>query len=177
MTYPATIAYFRRKRKGTHGLDFWCKGCTRTYGRSHYYKYQQGYVEKSKEWYEANKDRAHASSAAWAAANRERAAFFVWRWAQANMVRRRLHAANRRARIRANGGEIAVEVAEQMYEDQDGLCAYCECELGETFELDHMIPVILGGGGSWENIAITCKPCNRKKARKTVEEFMEVLMK
>lgn len=177
MTYPATSDYFRRKRKGVYGLDFWCKGCTRVYARKHYYDHQADYQQRSRDWYEANKDRALANFAKTTAANRERANFYSARWAKANKDRLRIRAANRRALTRANGGEISLSEVQQMYKDQGGLCAYCECQLNDKFELDHMLPVIRGGRGDWGNIAACCSPCNRRKAARTVEEFMEVLMK
>lgn len=47
-------------------------------------------------------------------------------------------------------------------------CQYC----GKKFQrsqltLDHVIPVVQGGGKSWENIVSSCKPCNQKKGGKT----------
>lgn len=48
------------------------------------------------------------------------------------------------------------------------MCQYC----GEVFEdsrltLDHIVPVVQGGGKSWENIVSACKPCNQRKGGRT----------
>ena len=59
---------------------------------------------------------------------------------------------------------------QQMFEDQDGLCAYCETELGNDFHGDHMVPVSRGGTTDVINIALACPPCNMRK-NKTAEEF------
>lgn len=47
-------------------------------------------------------------------------------------------------------------------------CQYC----GNRFQkshltLDHVMPVVQGGGKSWENIVTACKPCNQKKGGRT----------
>jgi 5-methylcytosine-specific restriction endonuclease McrA len=47
-------------------------------------------------------------------------------------------------------------------------CQYC----GKNFvksqlTLDHVIPVVQGGGKNWENIVTACKPCNQKKGGRT----------
>lgn len=47
-------------------------------------------------------------------------------------------------------------------------CQYC----GNNFQkshltLDHVIPVVQGGGKSWENIVTACKPCNQRKGGRT----------
>jgi len=42
-------------------------------------------------------------------------------------------------------------------------CAYCGDEAGE---IDHILPVALGGSGDWDNLASACRRCNaRKQAR------------
>lgn len=47
-------------------------------------------------------------------------------------------------------------------------CQYC----GNVFNknqltLDHVTPVVQGGGKSWENIVTACKPCNQVKGGRT----------
>ena len=78
----------------------------------------------------------------------------------------------RRARRRAVGGDFTVEEIWQMYEDQQGLCAYCETPLFGTYDIDHMTPLSRGGSNDWTNLAIACQSCNRKKHTKTVIEFL-----
>ncbi len=62
----------------------------------------------------------------------------------------------------------------QMYEDQGGLCAYCEAPLFGTFDLDHMMPLVRGGRDDWTNLAATCPACNRSKGRRSAEEFFSL---
>ena len=39
-------------------------------------------------------------------------------------------------------------------------------------ELDHVHPEYLGGTGDPENIVLACRPCNRAKGHKTIEEWL-----
>lgn len=48
-------------------------------------------------------------------------------------------------------------------------CAYCG---DRTEEIDHVRPVIDGGGGDWANLTAACRRCNRLKHRKTLLLFL-----
>ena len=48
------------------------------------------------------------------------------------------------------------------------VCQYCGHKFPKTqLTLDHVIPVVQGGGKSWENIVTACKPCNQRKGGRT----------
>jgi len=51
-----------------------------------------------------------------------------------------------------------------------GACAYCK-EENIVLEQDHVIPVVMGGGYTKDNIVPACKSCNCSKGTKTAEEF------
>lgn len=48
-----------------------------------------------------------------------------------------------------------------------GLCGYCG-KPGET--MDHVVPRSRGGKAEWENLVWACKPCNGRKADKSLSE-------
>ena len=53
-------------------------------------------------------------------------------------------------------------------------CAYC----GDTegpFEIDHKLPRSRGGANDPDNLAVACRPCNRRKRAMTVEEWMAAI--
>jgi len=61
-------------------------------------------------------------------------------------------------------------VKERLYKDQKGKCNAC----GEDFkiwdlEIDHIIPVVKGGGDYYENYQLLCGSCNRIKGDRTME--------
>jgi len=48
------------------------------------------------------------------------------------------------------------------------VCQYCGEKFGRShLTLDHVIPIVQGGGKSWENIVTACKPCNQRKGGRT----------
>lgn len=48
------------------------------------------------------------------------------------------------------------------------VCQYCGQKFSKNhLTLDHVIPVVQGGGKNWENIVTACKPCNQRKGGRT----------
>lgn len=152
-------------------------------------------------YYQANKERARLNNKRWAAENSEKVARKNREWKESNPEKiretrrkyrererelkrkwRKAHPEKvkaddirRRARLlNAVGSHSAADLI-QMYEDQDGLCAYCETPLFGSYEVDHIVPLARGGSNDAENLAITCPDCNRSKGVKSVEDFMEYL--
>ena len=51
------------------------------------------------------------------------------------------------------------------YVRQDGRCALCGAPVPvEAMTRDHIVPLSRGGGTDWDNIQLTCEPCNARKA-------------
>src|SRR5687767_3459002 len=55
----------------------------------------------------------------------------------------------------------------------EGHCAYCGST--ERIEADHRIPLDRGGSNEIGNILPACRHCNRRKHRRTEEEFRSLL--
>ena len=52
----------------------------------------------------------------------------------------------------------------EIYLRDDGICYMCLRHLSlSDIELDHIIPVALGGSSDPKNIAVSCRSCNRRK--------------
>ena len=58
----------------------------------------------------------------------------------------------------------------EVFERDDYSCQYCGAH-GVSLECDHIVPVAHGGTHDLENLTTACKPCNRSKAAKTLEEW------
>ncbi len=57
-------------------------------------------------------------------------------------------------------------------------CQYCGMSLGlNNSTVDHVIPRSQGGGTSWDNVALACHPCNRKKGGRTPKQAKMKLAK
>lgn len=104
----------------------------------------------------------------WRENNREKAYETLKRWKKANIekVRRDAVAAmgRRRARVSNNGGSFTAADIEALYAKQDGQCAVCPAT--ECLEIDHRLPIILGGSSDPSNLQLLCRPCNRSKGGK-----------
>lgn len=52
----------------------------------------------------------------------------------------------------------------RQYEKQGGLCALCGTwRAPAEMTRDHIVPRAKGGGTDWDNIQLTCEPCNQTK--------------
>ncbi|CAB4173459.1 HNHc domain containing protein [uncultured Caudovirales phage] len=82
------------------------------------------------------------------------------------------HTAKHRAKTRTSSIARRLDI----YKRDDGKCYMCNgsISLGEV-ELDHIIPVALGGSSDSSNIAASCRQCNRKKGTKVGEVQMTKL--
>lgn len=61
------------------------------------------------------------------------------------------------------------EMRELVFERDGYACVYCGS--GADLHVDHVHPVILGGGHEMENLVTACAPCNLSKGSKTVAEW------
>jgi len=119
-----------------------------------------GHREASKRWYHSNKDAAKAICKAWKAANPER--MKVHAIAGTN---------NRRARKLANGGSFTAADIETIFERQGGKCSACSSS--DRLEIDHVLPIVLGGSSDPSNLQLLCLPCNRSKGSKHPDDWLK----
>lgn len=59
-----------------------------------------------------------------------------------------------------------------LYEKQFGKCAICHVALGMNYDVDHVLPLKLGGGNDKDNLQLLCRACNRSKGAKHPVDFM-----
>jgi hypothetical protein len=59
-----------------------------------------------------------------------------------------------------------------LYVRDNYTCQYCNLQSDDrkVFNLDHVVPKARGGRMVWENIVLSCIPCNTKKASRTPKE-------
>lgn len=58
--------------------------------------------------------------------------------------------------------DISPEKRRLVEQRDEGRCRYCGTAAG-PFEVDHVLPVALGGGNSMGNLVWACDRCNRRK--------------
>lgn len=58
-----------------------------------------------------------------------------------------------------------------IYSRDDGICSYCGKNLHYSdATIDHIFPRSRGGEDTWDNLTLSCGPCNLKKGNRTPSE-------
>lgn len=57
-----------------------------------------------------------------------------------------------------------------VYERDAGRCRYCGEAVPFKAPLDHIIPYSIGGKTEFENLVVSCRPCNSEKSGRTPEQ-------
>lgn len=122
---------------------------------------------------ERHPEKTRAMAQAWKDANPERRKATQAAYLQKTLDRHRAHQQNRRARKRAAGGRLSADIAKRLYAIQKGRCACCGTQLGNGYDLDHIVPLALGGTNTDDNIQLLTTRCNRQKGARHPVEFMQ----
>lgn len=123
-------------------------------------------------YYAANPGKVAAKCAAWYAANAEAAKQKSRDRAKANPGAVRAAWQNRRARKIAAGGSLSPGLAKRLLKLQKGKCACCGEPLGADYHMDHIMPLVLGGSNTDDNMQLLRSRCNQQKCAKHPVDFM-----
>lgn len=74
--------------------------------------------------------------------------------------------ANNRAKAAGQKDRLTTAEIMRLFEQQKGLCTYCNEHFGMGLGIDHIVPLSVGGSNHISNIAGCCTDCNRKKNAK-----------
>lgn len=109
-------------------------------------------------------------------ANDPRAALDYYKqWRLRNLERARAYvriSGNKRRAAKA-GVHFTFGEWEELLRSHHGRCAYCGST--DRIEADHRTPLCRGGSNDIGNILPACRSCNRRKHRKTEDEFRALL--
>ena len=162
----------------------------------------QKHKAKVEAWRAANQEKVKAAGRAWRAANVEKrlaykissrvrsmayqADYHAKNKDAINAARRAKYADNprkyehftarnnlRRAKRRAAGGTHTAGDIETLLVLQRGKCATCREKVKGRFQVDHIMPLKLGGSNGKENLQILCPQCNKSKHAKHPIDFMQ----
>jgi len=83
----------------------------------------------------------------------------------------REHVRARRAQVASDIGRYAATRVRELFTLQKGRCANCRDKLGNKWDVDHVMPRILGGTDDLLNLQLLCASCNRRKGGKHPIDF------
>jgi 5-methylcytosine-specific restriction endonuclease McrA len=151
--------------------------------------------ERNKEWRIKNLLKVRRLDAIWREANREivresnqraRARYDIkhpyklLNWQRSNPDKVKASKRRRRARrLGAEGTHSAGDIA-LLFQRQSGRCAYyayCENDLANGYDVDHITPLARGGSNWPSNLQLCCDSCNSRKADRDPAEFVAALIK
>ena len=76
-----------------------------------------------------------------------------------------------------NGSGLTKEDILFLLKQQKNKCFYCGKDMGNSYTIDHKIPLCRNGLNEISNVVIACRSCNVKKGKRTTQEYFEVLRK
>lgn len=130
--------------------------------KRHYEKHAGAKKSYARRWYHANKLRAKTNHLVWYLNNAKLAKEIVRTWRKTNAETVRNYNRNRHARkIGAQGVHTKNDINE-IFDAQNGKCAYCRVSLN-SYHVDHIIPLKNGGLNFRRNLQVLCASCNSKK--------------
>jgi 5-methylcytosine-specific restriction endonuclease McrA len=99
-------------------------------------------------------------------------------WGEDQKEKHRVHARNRKARMKGAVGRYTISDVRKTFSNQKGLCPACSADLSVVgYHVDHIIPIKLGGTNWPDNIQLLCPPCNLSKAAKHPDAWLSELNK
>lgn len=123
----------------------------------------------SAKWRLENKSRMSKLLADWRAKNPG----YVAKWKAQNPQLNRVYKNNYRASKLKNGGKLSNGLADRLFKLQRGKCACCSQPLGDDYQMDHIMPLSLGGANTDDNIQLLRQRCNNQKRAKHPIYFMQ----
>jgi 5-methylcytosine-specific restriction endonuclease McrA len=162
---PVEEFSFRKSVKG--GRAYTCKQCNNALARARY----QPMAERGRNEARAERRRNHRQQ------QRNEIASYFRAYRASHRVQFRVYTSRRRKLVRQAEGKFTAQDIDALYITQDGRCAYCKIPLGDSYEVDHCIPLTRGGSNAPENLSLACPSCNRRKWMRTADEFAHILAK
>ena len=130
-------------------------------------------IETQSAYNKKNKKRLDEAKKLWLLNNKERVAKTREKWIAANKEVRASYNHTRRAMREMSGGRLSRNIVKRLLLLQKGLCPCCRKPLGDKYHLDHIVPLVMGGSNTDDNVQLLRAECNLQKGRKHPVDFMQ----
>jgi len=164
---PATTDFFNVSKRNKYGLRNECKVCRKAKRKD---EYASDPVKRAKA-----KARAryyyYLDSVGARKSSRQRAERQKRFDPEAYHLACRVKAHRYRARKRGAEGTHTTNDVQRQYKAQKGRCYWCDIQVGDTYHVDHVIPLDRGGSDAPDNLVISCPFCNDSKGAKLPHEW------
>ena len=152
----------------TRALMAHCKKCHNEASRAWAKSNRDKVLKILNRWVGRNIEKHRANTAKWKAANSEKDKERKRKYNAEHKLENAIREHNRRARIKKNGGVFTKEEWENLLEKCGNKCLRCG-KTGVKLEIDHVIPVALGGPNTIDNLQPLCRKCNSSKSKKHID--------
>lgn len=149
-------------------LHSWCKECERSARRKRRADNPEKYQEWNRNWNINNPERRKELDSN---RDRNRKKEYNRQYAIDNKDKRRVIDHNYRARIRGAEGSLTAEVMNKVFAIYGKICLKCGSD--KSIEIDHVVPLSLGGSNLFENLQPLCKSCNSAKGGRNCEDYRQ----
>jgi len=128
--------------------------------------------EAQRQWGIRNKDKLASYAKKWVSKNKDKRIAAAKLWREANKEKVRLFCINRRRMI-AGSGKLSFNIATRIGNLQKWKCSICKTDICNSYHVDHIMPISLGGMNIDSNIQLLCPSCNLQKSAKHPIDFMQ----
>jgi len=155
--------------------------------KAYYAENRENVLEKKRLYDAEHAEEIRARKKAYRAANRDKirtqkqqsrqrhpetSKEYLKRWRRENPEKARANWLRRQQLLRAAEGSHTLAHIQEIYRAQNGTCPGCQCDLGDKYEIDHILAIAKGGSKWPSNLQLLCRPCNREKKDRDMMEFL-----
>lgn len=134
-------------------------------------KHSAEIVARVTEWRRNNPEKLSEHRRRYHAKHRDKVNAKGRRWRQRFPEKERAKAQRRRAREANAPGQHSARDIRVQFKSQHGKCWWCDKPLGDSYHVDHRVPLNRGGSNAASNLCIACADCNLAKGAKMPHEW------
>lgn len=140
-----------------------------------YYHENKEFVKAiNNEWAKNNPSKVRDAKRKWSNNNKDYVSKKAKEWRLKNPDKCRITVQNYQSRKKSAGGSLSKDIFKRLMVLQRGMCVSCRVDLTLVKpNLDHIIPLFLGGSNTDSNIQLLCQSCNNSKHAKHPIDFMQ----